>query len=169
MAVVSCFALVALGLSACGSASANHAPDASTTSSGSKVYQLTVDTKSADFEYRFAATPSHTGEGTSSTESGVYSWATHQGTATTQGTAAGLYAMTSKEIVDGNHTYTEIVSKSGPASSALVLGLPGSGWIESRVTGSAPTTFATLFFQGFSRSTTGSTPVIGSECSVPPS
>jgi hypothetical protein len=153
--VVSWLVLVALGLSACGNASANRAPNSSATSPASKVYHLTVNANSADFEYRFAVAPSNSG-GTSSTESGAYSWAAHQGKATTQGTAAGLYAMTSKEIVDGNHTYTEVVSKSGPASGSIGLGLPASGWTESKVTGSAPTTLASLFFSGLLDSLTGS-------------
>jgi hypothetical protein len=156
MAAVSCFTLVALTLSACGSNSANRAPNSSTTSSASKVYQLTMSANSANFEYQFAVTPSNTGGGMSSTESGTYSWASHQGTATTQGTAVGLYAMTSKEIVDGNLTYTEVVSNSGPASGSMELGLPASGWTESKFTGSAPTTLASLFFQGLSDSLTGS-------------
>jgi len=117
MALISCFALVALGLSACGSTSADPAPKPSTTSPASKVYRLTVSANSAEFQYQFAVTPSNTGAGMSSTESGTYSWASHQGTATSQATATGLYAMTSREIVDGNHTYAEVVSESGPDSS----------------------------------------------------
>jgi hypothetical protein len=147
MAAVSCFVLVALGLAACGSASADRASHANATSLASKVYQLTMSVNSADFEYRFAATPSNAGGAANSTESGAYSWASHQGTATIQGYAAGLYAIMSKEIVDGHHTYTEVLSKSGPASGSMQLGLPASGWTESKVTGSAPTTWPASFFR----------------------
>jgi hypothetical protein len=139
MAVVSCFALVALGLCACGSAGANRVPVSRSASSASKVYRLTMSANSADFQYQFAVTPSNTGASMSSRESGTYSWASHQGTATTEGSATGLYTMTSREIVDGNHTYTEVVSDSGPASGSMGLGLPASGWTESKVTGNTRT------------------------------
>jgi hypothetical protein len=156
MAVVSCFALVAFGLSACGSASANRAPNSSTTSA-TKVYHLTMSANSADFQYRFAVTPSNTGAGMNSTESGTYSWASDQGTVTTQGAEPGVYAITTQEIVDRNHRYTKVIRKSGPDSNYFGLGFnQGNGWTDSTVSGSTRTNLLNLFVEGTLNSLGGS-------------
>lgn len=148
--VVAFVMLVTLGLSACGRASGNRAPTSKVVLSAAKVYELTMGANSADFRLEFAMAPSNLDAGISSTESGNYSWATDQGTVTITGADSGLYAIKTQEIVDGNDTYTKLLSKSGPESSVVGLGLnPGTGWTESTVSGDTQSSLANLFSQGF--------------------
>jgi hypothetical protein len=140
---ISLIMLATLGLSACGSTSANRAP-----TSAAKVYQLTMSANSADFQFVFAVGPSGIGE--TSTESGTYSWASNQGTVTNTGALPGAWAYTSQEIVDGNIQYSKIVSKSGPQSNIVgALFDQGNGWTESTVSGNTNTSWANLLAQGF--------------------
>jgi hypothetical protein len=147
-AAIALVILATLGLSACGSTSANRAPTSSIVPSAAKVYELTVSANSADFQFAFAVGP--TGVGETSTESGTYSWASNQGTVTNTGAFPGAWAFTSQEIVHGNVQYSKIVSKSGPQSNIVgALFDPGNGWTESTVSGNTSTSWANLLAQGF--------------------
>jgi hypothetical protein len=147
---ISLVMLVILGVSACGVSSGSGAARSNIVLTAAKVYDLTMSANSADFQLRFAVSPTGAHSSVISSESGTYSWATNQGTITTASSLSGLFAITTREIVDGNVTYTKLISKSGPQSTFAGLGFSqGSGWTESTVSGSGQAGLWSFFFQGF--------------------
>jgi hypothetical protein len=141
--------LLASSLAACSTVSGNRVPAGKVPAA--TAYQLTMSANSADFRLVFAFTSPDQGASATTTASGSYSWAASEGAFTVQGTVPGAYAITSQEVVDGNETYSRIISKSGPLSFLIAPAFGGSsghGWTESKISGGTVASVLDLFTQG---------------------
>jgi hypothetical protein len=112
------------------------APESAVVLTGATVYAATVNESSADVHVTYAFTTGNRSVGATGTESGPVSWSAGQGelTMTMTMAAAARYRLTTRQIIDGNHTYSKVLIKGLPASA--LAGIPGlTGWTETTWSG----------------------------------
>jgi hypothetical protein len=142
-------AVLALGMAGCTGAGARKVAISTAVVTTAKVYETTMNAESADFQSAFAVTSGNAKAGESSSESGVFSWWADRGQVTLQANNPGLWAATTEEVIDGDTTYTKLISKSGQYASAFIVGYNGDGWTESTLTGNLGGGLLSLFSDGF--------------------
>jgi hypothetical protein len=142
-------AVLALGMAGCTGAGARKVAISTAVVTTAKVYKTTISAESADFQSAFAVTSDNAKAGESSSESGVFSWSADRGQVTLQANNPGLWAATTEEVIDGETTYTKLISKSGQYASSFIVGYNGDGWTESTLTGNLGGGLLSLFSDGF--------------------
>jgi len=114
-------------------------------------YSATMNENSADVQMISSFTTGNHKVGATTTESGPVSWATSQGELAMTMAIGGQLSTTTRQVIDGTHTYTKLSIKGLPTS--VQAGLPGvTGWTETTWSGTSSADLSgilpALFFWG---------------------